>query len=38
VADCRVKHDRDGMMESLARLDSVLSAPEASMVAIGEEL
>jgi two-component system chemotaxis sensor kinase CheA len=37
VADCRVKHDRDGMMESLARLDSVLSAPEASMVAIGEE-
>jgi two-component system chemotaxis sensor kinase CheA len=37
VVDCRVKHDRDGMMESLARLDSVLSAPEASMVAIGEE-
>jgi hypothetical protein len=37
VVGCWVKSDRDGMMESLARLDSVLSAPEVPMVAIGEE-
>jgi CheY-like chemotaxis protein len=37
IVDCRVKHDRDGMIESLARLDAVLAAPEAALVTMGEE-